>query len=184
MLVDLLLGFVTAISHEKSVDSNRIDYHPCVTNQLLRKMWDVKCGTHKSVNDVLDEYPSNFLKKRISIKPDGHCLPRAVFNGIKRKGFLVGYSNYKQLLRHTYNDLYLDWIVDSKENIIQELKEYEQNKNYTTDIADTVIVALAAISKATIVAGACIYKWTIQLIVDKSALSVTTEINFLILMCL
>ena len=160
---------------------------------MLLTNYYVKCGTHKSVTDsihlsklydVLDEYPSNFLKKRISIKPDGHCLPRAVFNGIKRKGFLVGYSNYKQLLRHTYNDLYLDWIVDSKENIIQELKEYEQNKNYTTDIVDTVIVDLAAISKAAIVAGACIYKWTIQLIVDKSALSVTTEINFLILKCL
>ena len=62
--------------------------------------------------------------KRISMKPDGHYLPRAVFNGIKRKGFLVGFSNYKQLFREasfdiTYNDLYLDWIAYSKENIIQ-----------------------------------------------------------------
>ena len=98
----------------------------------------------------------SFLKTRISIKPDGHCLSRAVFNGIKRKRFLVGYSSYKQLLREasfdlTYNDLYLDWIADSKGNIIQELKEYEQNKNYTTNIVDTVIVALATITKATIV---------------------------------
>ena len=82
---------------------------------------------------------SNFLKKRIIIKPDGHCSPRAVFNGIKRKGFLAGYSNYKQLLREaifdiTYNDLYLDWIADSKENIIQKLKEYKESKNYTTNI--------------------------------------------------
>ena len=99
----------------------------------------------------------SFLKTRISIKPDGHCLSRAVFNGIKRKRFLVGYSSYKQLLREaifdlTYNDLYLDWIADSKGNITQELKEYEQNKNYTTNIVYTVIVTLATISKATVVA--------------------------------
>ena len=92
----------------------------------------LKCGIHKSITDsrqlsklcdVLDEHLNNFLKKRISIKPDGYCLPRAVFNGIKRNGFLVGYSNYKLLLREaifgiTFNDLYLDWIADSKENII------------------------------------------------------------------
>ena len=126
----------------------------------------LKCRTHKSITellrlpklyDVLDEYLNNFLKERISIKPDSHCLPQAVFNGIKRKGFLVGYSNYKQLFREaifdiTYNDLYLDWIADSKEIIIQELKEYEQNKNYTTNIVNIVIVALTTISKATIVA--------------------------------
>ena len=98
----------------------------------------------------------NKVRIRTSVKPDGHSLPRAVFNGIKRKGFLVGYSNYKQLLQEaifdmTYNDLYLDWIADWKENIIRELKEYEQNKNYTTIIVDTVIAALATISKATIV---------------------------------
>ena len=70
---------------------------------------------------------------------------------------MVGYSSYKQLPQEAifdiiYNDLSLDWIADSKENIIQELKEYEQNKNYTTNIVDTVIVALATITKATIVA--------------------------------
>ena len=70
---------------------------------------------------------------------------------------MVGYSSYKQLPQEaifdiTYNDLSLDLIADSKENIIQELKEYEQNKNYTTNIVDTVIVALATITKATIVA--------------------------------
>ena len=96
--------------------------------------------------DVLDEYLNNILKKRISIKPDSHWLPRAVFNAIKRTGFLVGYSSNKQLLREaifdiTYNDLYLDWIADPEENIIQELKEYEQSKNYITNIVDRVIVA-------------------------------------------
>ena len=40
---------------------------------------------------------------------------------------------------HTYND----WIADSKENIIQELKEYEQNMNYTTNRVDNVIVPLS-----------------------------------------
>ena len=88
------------------------------------------------------------------MKPDGHCLPRAVFNGIKRKRFLVGYSNSKQLLREaifdtTYNGL--DQTTDSKENI-QELKEYEQNKNYNANLVDTVIVALVTLSKATTIA--------------------------------
>ena len=31
LLVDLILGFVTAISHEKPVD--RIDYYPCITSE-------------------------------------------------------------------------------------------------------------------------------------------------------
>ena len=92
----------------------------------------LKCGIHKSIidpvhltklYDVLDEYLKKILKKRISIKLDGYCLPRAVFNGIKRKGFLFGYSSYKQLLQEaifdiTFNDLYLDCIADSKETII------------------------------------------------------------------
>ena len=91
------------------------------------------------------------------MKPDGHCLPQVVFNGIKRKWFLVGFSNYKQLFQEaifdiTYNDLYLDWIAYSKENIIQWLKEYKQNKNYTTNIVETVIVVLAKTSKTNIVA--------------------------------
>ena len=34
------------------------------------------------------------------------------------------------------------WIADSKENIIQELKEYKQNNNYTTDIVDTAYCPL------------------------------------------
>ena len=32
---------------------------------------------------ILDDYLNNSLKKRILIKPDGHCLLHAVFNGIK-----------------------------------------------------------------------------------------------------
>ena len=75
---------------------------------------------------------------------------------MKRKGFFVGQSSCKQLLQEaifdiTYNDLYRDWIVDSKEIIFQELNEYEQNKNYIKSIVDIVIVALTTISKATIV---------------------------------
>ena len=72
--------------------------------------------------NVLEEYLNNFLKKRKSIKPDGHCLLQAVCNGIKWKGFLVGDKIYKQLREAifdiTYKDLCLPLIADSKENII------------------------------------------------------------------
>ena len=45
---------------------------------------------------VSDGYLSGYMKKRIQIKPDGHCLPRAVFNGLKRKGSLPDHHNYKE----------------------------------------------------------------------------------------
>ena len=60
------------------------------------KAFCVKCGVFASIQElegvaelyrVFDGYLSDYMKKRIQIKPDGHCLPRAVFNGLKRKGF-------------------------------------------------------------------------------------------------
>ena len=74
-----------------------------------------------------------------------------------KEGFLIGYSSYKQLLREaisdiSFNDLYKDWISESKETTLEELKEYEQRKKYNANIVDIIIVALATISKASIVA--------------------------------
>ena len=38
MLVDLILGFVTAIWDEKPVDSNSHDYHPCITSKRTNQV--------------------------------------------------------------------------------------------------------------------------------------------------
>ena len=72
------------------------------------KAFCVKCGLFASIQElhgvaelyrVLDGYLSDYLKNRIEIKPDGHCLPRVVFDGLKIKGFLPNHYNYKELFR-------------------------------------------------------------------------------------
>ena len=65
------------------------------------KAFCVKRGVFASIQElevvaelygVSDGYLSDYRKKRIQIKPDGHCLPRAVFNISKRKGFLPDHT--------------------------------------------------------------------------------------------
>ena len=72
------------------------------------KAFCVKCGLFESIQElqgvaelyrVLDGYLSDYLKNRTQIKPDGHCLPRVVFNGLKIKDFLPNHYNYKELFR-------------------------------------------------------------------------------------
>ena len=69
------------------------------------KSFCVKCGVFASIQElegvaelyrVSDGYLSDYMRKRIQIKPDGHCLLRAVFNGLKTKGFLPDHYNYKE----------------------------------------------------------------------------------------
>ena len=69
------------------------------------KSFCVKCGAFASIQElegvaelyrVLDGYLSDYMRKRIQIKPDGHCLLRAVFNVLKTKGFLPDHYNYKE----------------------------------------------------------------------------------------
>ena len=69
------------------------------------KAFCVKCGVFASIRElegvaelyrVSDGYLSDYVNKRIQIMPDDHCLPWAVFNGLKRKGFLPDHRNYKE----------------------------------------------------------------------------------------
>ena len=109
------------------------------------KAFCVKCGVFASIQElegvaelyrVFDGYLSDYMKKRIQIKPDGHCLPRAVFNGLKRKGFWSDHHNYKELFRDAisdikYNDIYRTGMSDSKEEVFRCLAEYQNEKIYT-----------------------------------------------------
>ena len=69
------------------------------------KAFYVTCGVFASIQEpegvaelyrVSDGYLSDYVNKRIQIKPDGHCLLRAVSNGLKTKGFLPDHYNYKE----------------------------------------------------------------------------------------
>ena len=96
------------------------------------------------------------MKKREQIKPDGHCLLRAVCNELKRKGFLPDYYNYKELFRDSicdnkYNDIYSTCMSDLKDKVFQCLAEYQNKNIYTSNIVDTVIVALTTVANITIV---------------------------------
>ena len=78
------------------------------------KAFCVKCSVFASIQEldgvaelcrVLDGYLSDHMKKRIQIKPDGHCLLWAIFNGLKRKGFLPNHHTYKELFRDAISDI-------------------------------------------------------------------------------
>ena len=69
------------------------------------KAFCLQCGVFASIQElegvaelyrVSDDYLSDYMNKRIQIKPDGHRLLRAVFNGLKTKGFLHDHHNYKE----------------------------------------------------------------------------------------
>ena len=103
---------------------------------------------------ILDDYLNNSLKKRMLIKPDGHCLLRAVFNGIKRKNLQTRYSNYKELFREgifsiAHNEIYKFWITESNKAVLKISKQYEENKVYTSNTVDFFLSSLATIVKAT-----------------------------------
>ena len=79
------------------------------------KAFFIKCGVFASIVElegvaelcrVSGEYLSDYMKKKVQIKHDGHCLPRAVFNG-----FLADHDIYKELYRVAiseikYNNIY------------------------------------------------------------------------------
>ena len=67
-----------------------------LTHPIRLSPFRLKCGINKNIPDSLntpklcdlfDEHLNNFLKKWISIKPDGYCLPQAVFNSPKENDF-------------------------------------------------------------------------------------------------
>ena len=97
------------------------------------------------------------MQKRVQIKPGGYCLQRAVFNGLKRKGFFPDHYIFKELFRNVisdnkYNDIYSTWISDLKEEVFPCLKEYQNENICTSNIANIVIVALTTVANITIVA--------------------------------
>ena len=125
------------------------------------KPFCVKCGIAESIqtNDdlvkrykILDDHYKILGKRRITVKGDGHCLPRAVFSSLKRKNLLPDISSYKELLQQAVNEVkkqdYAIWLNDGKEKAAAELKAYEEMKVYTTNIVDVVIAALAKITLA------------------------------------
>ena len=66
----------------------------------------LRCGVNESIPShadmassygIIDKHLDTIGKSRSKIKPDGFCLPRAVFSGLKRKGLLQSYTTFKQL---------------------------------------------------------------------------------------
>ena len=97
------------------------------------------------------------MKKRVQIKPDDHYLPRGVFNESKRKSFSPSHHHCKKLFWDTicdikHDDIYRTWMSDSKDEVIQCLAEHQNEKIYTSNIVDIVILALATVANITIVA--------------------------------
>ena len=102
----------------------------------------------------MDTYLSVLGKKRLQIKADGHCLPRAVFTGMKKKHLLPKYLSYKQIFREAIKEInmtdkYIDFIADTV-NYVKRLDCYEKKKNYNSDIVDLIIAALTYICSVTI----------------------------------
>ena len=106
--------------------------------------------------NTMDTYLSVLGKKRLQIKADGHCLPRTVFTGMKKKNLLPKYLSYKQIFREAIKEInmtdkYIDFIADIV-NYVKRLDCYEKKKIYNSDIADLIIAALTHICSVTIIA--------------------------------
>ena len=104
---------------------------------------------------IIDKYLSHLGKCRSPIKRDGHCLPRAVFKRLKGKGQLNEFVTYKHLVRTTVQEitgksesLYFPWLVDDKEEKLNQLMQYEDEKKYTSNIKNIKFEVKAEIPEA------------------------------------
>ena len=75
---------------------------------------------------------------------------------MKRKILLLQYSNYKELSRKAifdiaHNEIYKFRMIETKETVLKNLKRYEENKAYTSNIVDLFLSSLGTICKATII---------------------------------
>ena len=103
----------------------------------------------------MDTYLSILGKKWLQIKAYEHCLPRAVFTGMKKKNLLPNYLSYKQIFREAIKEIkmtdkYIDFIADTV-NCLKHLDCYEKKKIYDSDTADLIIAALTDIYSVTII---------------------------------
>ena len=126
----------------------------------------MNCGIKESINSlsdliqslqIIDNHLQRIVKCRISIKRDGHCLPRAVFSGLKRKHAIKDINTYKELIRLCIRELINDnenlhspWLSDSIKSIQTQLEQYEKNKKYHSNIMDVFASALVNVCSATV----------------------------------
>ena len=81
-------------------------------------------------------------------------MPRAVFKGMNRKNLLPQSSNYKELFGEgifstAHKKIFKFWITESKETVLKNLKQYDDNKVYTSNIVDQFLGSLVTACKAT-----------------------------------
>ena len=108
----------------------------------------------------MDTYINSMDKIRLSIKGDGHCLPRAIFRGAKHLNLIPQFITYTQLLRSSVekikaniqsdvtppeNTCYKDFIIEGVDKAIEALDTYEKSKKYNlpSNIIDIVMFALS-----------------------------------------
>ena len=106
---------------------------------------------------IIDNHLQRIGKWRISVKRDGHGLPRALFSGLKRKHALKDLNTYKELIRlcireliNDNEDLYSPWLSDSIESVQTQLEQYQKNKKYHSNIMNVFASALPNVCSATI----------------------------------
>ena len=126
----------------------------------------LKCGISESVKsddevqkryDDMDIYLKFQRKRRIPIKGDGHCLPRAVFRGAKYLNLLPCYEKVSDLLFAVVEEIKTDIasysaVIKSKESAKEALDTYVREKAYNIDsnIVDVIVVGLANRTSCTI----------------------------------
>ena len=92
----------------------------------------------KSAYTSLEEKLNLANKKRVAIRGDGHCSPRAVFHGCKSKDILTQYITYKTLLSAATASIQENWsdychvFTEDKESALDNLRMYSENKALLT----------------------------------------------------
>lgn len=87
----------------------------------------------------MDTYLKFNRKKRVSIKGDGHCLPRAIFRGAKNLSLIPEYITMSSLLINGVNWIkielhnFSDIITESEELAKEALNTYVNDKKYNLD---------------------------------------------------
>ena len=127
---------------------------------IYARAFCIRCGVKESVNSEkdlrekyqnMDFYLKASKKKRKIIRGDGHCLPRAVFNGAKLLNLMPNVVTYSALLKAAANRIrlkikdYSNFLTDNMDDALNALDRFVFEKKYQdeSNIIDAVVVALA-----------------------------------------
>ena len=108
--------------------------------------------------DDMDAHLKFIRKKRIPVKEDGHCLPRAVFRGAKEQDLIPQIYKYSSLMDCAVSAIkanmprYAGFLIENGPDPEEALNLFVNDRKYylESNIIDVIVVALSVVTGCSI----------------------------------